>query len=356
MGKILIFPAGMPRALSFLDTAINSGREVIGSSSLGFDPVRERYPSWAHLPYVTDAQFGDSLRQLVAGSGITEIFSPNPVVWNHIRNHCLDDLPGVVLVNESPVDSEVAPFHKALAFGQKVQRSTLPLALGLTPLPSADAIELAALFRHAESIPGMCDHEKIEVLCDIFRCCPAGDVVEIGSWWGKSAFVLSQLTKLYHLGSTLCVDPWTNAHLEKSDGTGLVDAVPFNADEAFAVFQINMVPYADGTVNYLRLPSTDASLRYRESRTVVSPQFGTTQYSGRIAILHIDGNHSYENAQADVRAWQEFVVPGGWIVIDDYIWAFGDGPKRVGDEFLAANAAFINTCFVAGGNLIINLT
>ena len=346
----------MPRALSFLDVAINSGREVIGSSSLSFDPARERYPSWAHLPYITDAKFADALRHLVASSGITEIFSPHPVVWNHIQNHCLNDLPGVVLVNESPVTDDVAPFHKALAFANKVQRSTLPMAWGLTPVDSADAIELAALFRHAEAIPGMCDHEKIGVLCDIFRCSPAGDVVEIGSWWGKSAFVLAQLAKVHQLGSTLCVDPWTNEHLAKSDGTGLVDAVPFNADEAFTVFQINMVPYANGTVNYLRLPSTDAALRYRDSRTVVSPHFGTTQYTGRIAILHIDGNHSYESVQADVKAWQDFVVPGGWIVIDDYIWAFGDGPKRVGDEFIAAHSHFINTCFVASGNLYVNLT
>jgi hypothetical protein len=27
-------------------------------------------------------------------------------------------------------------------------------------------------------------------------------------------------------------------------------------------------------------------------------------------------------------------MPGGWIVFDDYQWAFGDGPTRVGDELL----------------------
>jgi hypothetical protein len=31
------------------------------------------------------------------------------------------------------------------------------------------------------------------------------------------------------------------------------------------------------------------------------------------------------------------VVSGGWVLLDDYRWAFGDGPKRAGDELLAGN-------------------
>jgi hypothetical protein len=82
---------------------------------------------------------------------------------------------------------------------------------------------------------------------------------------------------------------------------------------------------------------------------------GSTDYSGHIAILHIDGNHSYASAKADVLAWSGFVVAGGWIIIDDYIWPYGDGPKRVGDEFLTENKEKIAVSFVIGSALFLQL-
>ena len=68
-------------------------------------------------------------------------------------------------------------------------------------------------------------------------------------------------------------------------------------------------------------------------------------------MLHVDGNHSYASAHADVAAWADLVMPGGWIVIDDYIWPYGDGPQRVGNEFLALNVTRIASAFVMGSAL-----
>jgi hypothetical protein len=72
--------------------------------------------------------------------------------------------------------------------------------------------------------------------------------------------------------------------------------------------------------------------------------------------LHIDGNHAYEAVKTDITAWERFVVDGGWIIFDDYNWPYGDGPRRVGDEFLEKNLAKISTAFVMGGALFIQLT
>ncbi|MGI4881565.1 MAG: class I SAM-dependent methyltransferase, partial [Janthinobacterium lividum] len=82
---------------------------------------------------------------------------------------------------------------------------------------------------------------------------------------------------------------------------------------------------------------------------------GSTRYSGRIAVLHIDGNHAYENAKADVVGWTKLVTAGGWIVIDDYVWPWGDGPQRAGDELLAAHPEKIGCVFVMGTALFIQL-
>ncbi|MBN8763181.1 MAG: hypothetical protein BGP20_01755 [Thiobacillus sp. 63-78] len=353
--RILVFPAGMPRALAFLERALAEGQSVVGSSSLGHDPARERYPLWVHLPYVGVPGFDESLRQVIAEFDIGGIYTPNPVVWDYLHRCMQASFPGVTLVNGSPVDSEMAPYHQALAFGRSVCSRPLELAGCDSSRPSVSALEIAALFRHAETIPGMCDHEKIRALCEIFRSAPAGDIVEIGSWWGKSAFVLSRLAHCYGTGSLLCVDPWSNAHLIQNDERGLLDRVPVDADEALTVFQINLRPYANGAVNYLRLPSIEAAAEYRRNRVVATPCFGETTYAGRIAILHVDGNHSYANACSDMASWHDLVVPGGWIVIDDYTWPFGDGPQRAGDEFLAAHHERIACAFVMGGALFVQL-
>lgn len=352
---VLIFPAGMPRALAYLERALAEGQSVIGSSSLGHDPARAHYPAWVHLPYVTAPEFDDALRHAIAAFDIGGIFTPNPVVWDYLSRRIGEAFPGLTLVNSSPMDSEVAPYHKALQFGASVLAEPLALAASGTPKPPASALEIAALFRHAEGIPGMCDHEKIRALCELFRHAPSGDIVEIGSWWGKSAFVLNWLSRCHGVGQLLCVDPWSNEHLIQKDEKGLVDRVPANADEALTVFQINLQPYAHGAVNYLRLPSVEAAREYRRSREVITPAFGRTTYSGQIAVLHVDGNHSYENARSDVDAWADLVLPGGWIVVDDYIWPYGDGPQRVGDEFLAAHLDHIELAFVMGSALFIRL-
>jgi hypothetical protein len=353
--SVLIFPAGMPRSMAYLERALSEGQCVIGSSSLGHDPARQRYPNWAHLPYVTAPDFDEALRQVIADFDISGIFTPNPVVWDYLNRCIVQSFPGVTLVNTSPVASEVAPYHKALQFGESVLAEPLAVAGSGETRPTASALEIAALFHHAESIPGMCDHEKIRALCELFRHAPDGDVVEIGSWWGKSAFVLMRLASCYNVGKLLCVDPWSNEHLIQNDEKGLVDRVPVNADEALTVFQLNLLPYANGSANYMRLPSVDAAVEYRRSRQVTTAAFGETNYTGRIAVLHIDGNHSYDSARADVLAWADLVLPGGWIIIDDYIWPYGDGPQRVADEFLRSRLSIIDCAFVMGSALFIKL-
>lgn len=353
---ILIFPAGMPRSLAFLERALAEGQSVIGASSLGHDPARERYPQWEYLPYVTDPGFDNALREAIARHDVGGIYTPNPVVWDYLNRCLVDSFPGVTLVNGSPIESEVSPYRMALKFGESVVGHPMPLEAGESPKPSVSALEIAALFRHAESIPGMCDHEKIRALCEIFRFSPVGDIVEIGSWWGKSAFVMSRLASCYSIGKLLCVDPWSNEHLVQKDEKGLVDAVTVDADEALTVFQLNLLPYAGGAVNYLRMPSVDASEEYRHNRKVATPVFGETEYAGSIAVLHVDGNHSYESAQADVVSWAELVLPGGWIIVDDYIWPYGNGPQRVGDEFLTAHREKISSAFVMGSALFIQLS
>ena len=352
---VLIFPGGAPRSLEYLQKCLRDGQAVIGASSLDYDVSREKYPAWLYLPYVTRPEFGAALKLAVEDFDICGIYSPNIVVWNYLNRTLKEIAPNVELVNASPINTELGGYRAARDQAHALLERPLPLASSFAARPPISEIELAALFRHADLIPGMCDHEKLCALCEIARYSPPGDIVEIGSWWGKSAFILARLAHCYHIGNLLCVDPWSNEHLVQHDEKGLVDSGSAQADagEALMVFEMNLLPYNLNHINYLRMPSTDGAKHYREYRSATTVSFGTTNYCGHIAILHIDGNHSYAAAKADVLSWSGFVIGGGWIIIDDYNWPYGDGPRKVGDEFLMDNHDKISQAFVMGGALFI---
>lgn len=352
---ILIFPAGMPRSLEFLQKCLKENRSVIGASSLGYDVSQEKYPAWVSLPYVTDPSFNESLKQAIIELDIGEIYTPNIVVWNHL-DKVLDELiPDVALVNVSPVDEVLESYRAALKKARFLIANPLPISSRQSPRRSLSEIEAAGLVRYADLIPGMCDDDKFRALFDVARFAVAGDIVEIGSWWGKSAFILSMLAQVHGLGKLLCVDPWENEHLIQ--GEQMVDSgsAQVSAEEALTVFQIGLQPFNANHINYLRKPSVEASQFYGNCHTVNTEIFGTTKYTGRISILHIDGNHAYEAVKSDIGSWEAFVVEGGWIIIDDYIWPYGNGPRVAGDKFLSLNQSRIATAFVMGTALFIQL-
>ena len=353
---ILIFPAGMPRSLDYLSRCQREGQAVIGASSLAYDVAKPLYPEWASLPFINAGNFPAELAALVQARGIAGIYTPNPVVWSFLNDHLATISPDVRLVNAWPVAEELAAYAEAEDRATQLGTHGLDLASD-AGLPPMHPRILAALFRHANVIPGMCDNEKIGALYEIARHCPRGDLVEIGSAFGKSAFVLANLARHYALGKLLCIDPWQPEFVVQNDTGGLVDSCreKYDYDQALRVFEINLLPYSNGDVNYLRMASFEAVHLYRAGTAVESPTFGTTRYQGGIALLHVDGNHSYESASEDVRQWAEFLVPGGWLVVDDYVWPYGDGPQRAGDEFLALHAGRIRNSFVIGSALFVQM-
>lgn len=353
---VLIFPAGMPRSLDYLKKCQQEAQPVIGASSLGFDASREKYPAWVHLPYVTDVLFDEALKQAITALNISEIYTPNIVVWNYLNENMERLAPGVNLANTSPIDEVLGGYRTALSKAQYLLANPLDIASDVAARAPLSKIEVGALNRYADLIPGMCDDDKLRALLEIARYTVPGDIVEIGSWWGKSAFILAWLARCFNIGSLLCVDPWANEHLLQNEKIVDSGSAQVDADEALTVFKIGMLPFSAHHINYLRLTSVAAAAHYKASQTIDTEDFGRTQYLGKISILHIDGNHAYEAAKADIEAWSSSVVAGGWIIIDDYVWPYGDGPKRVGDEYLAANKHRFCSAFVMGTALFLQLS
>jgi cephalosporin hydroxylase len=351
----LIFPAGMPRAIAFLNDCLKNKLAVVGASSLMQDPCRVQYPKWAYLPYVNAPDFAESLLEAIQREGIRQIFSPNPVVWDVLKSTLQTIAPDVELLGESPAAEMLSGFRSSKRVSDELWQNRDFLSLGAQGAKRMHKEEFAALVHHAETIPGMCDHQKLLALSEVLRFAPHGDVVEIGSWWGKSAFILAHLACRYEIGSLLCVDPWSDSHLVQGDK--LVDelSAEVSAEEAHAVFITNLLPYSRGNINFIRATSVEGALRYRANSKVETDAFGVTRYAGKIALFHIDGNHEESAVSADLEAWGSLVMAGGWIVFDDYRWPYGIGPRVVADRFVQERKREIGCAFYMGGALFVQL-
>ena len=99
--------------------------------------------------------------------------------------------------------------------------------------------------------------------------------------------------------------------------------------------------------------SVEGATRCRKQRVVATDEFGETTFTGKIALLHIDGNHEESAVEADVQAWAGLVVKGGWIVFDDYKWPYGDGPRCVADRYIGLQGDRVQSACFSGGALFV---
>jgi predicted O-methyltransferase YrrM len=76
---------------------------------------------------------------------------------------------------------------------------------------------------------------------------------------------------------------------------------------------------------------SDRIIPLRGESTAIAASFGSS-----IALLFLDGDHSYEGVKADVDAWWPKLRPGGIMAMHDIGWA--EGVQRVVSEFIMPNS------------------
>ena len=351
---VLVLPGGYGDGPAFRDAALREGRQVVGASSVRDDPAAQAYPAWTFLPHVSDPGFGAALEAAVEAHAVDEIHASHYAVWFHIKTA----LPR--LVEKVRLSLGRSNFDVEAEYARLRQLAAEPPAIeGLDaasePQPPLTAVEAAGYLRAALSIPGESYEPKLLAMIEVARRTPQGDIVEIGSLFGRSAAFLALLSRRYGLGRILCIDPWSRDEIQQGDQTLYEASRAYDWEAWRLAFEINLAPFAEGRVNYIRGVTGDAEPLYASRAPVVTEAFGITGYEGRVALLHIDGNHAFDQVKIDADAWVPKVVPGGWIVFDDYQWDWGDGPRRVADAFLAQAAAQVRTHFVAGRALFVQL-
>jgi hypothetical protein len=351
---ILVFPSALGAAAAFAAEARQWGRRTVGASSIAADPNAGLFDAWEPLPFIGEAGFLEALAALVERHGVTTLFTPHAPTFHLLEQSLPDRLPGLTLWGSGPFERQMGRVRAALADGQAAVAAASAYGQGPSRLPAAF---LGGLLTQAETIHGECAREKMLAICGIVPGAPKGDLVEIGALFGKSSYVLNRVAAWCGVGATLCVDPWdlglsvqTDAptHIQQASGG-------WDWDVVYQGFLVAMSGCATRPFNYLRMTSAEAAAFYAKEREVRSPEFGTMKTTGSIAVLHLDGNHDEAAVAQDFALWGPHVLPGGWIIFDDYHWPHGEGPRRVADRAIADYGPRAARHFVAGGAMFVHL-
>lgn len=350
---ILVFPAIHPDGLKYLEAAREREENVVAASSVWDAECAGETGELVMLPYVDEQTFPALFLDLVRERNITRVYAPVAAVHSWLDRFISENGLAIRLVGDSPIKREIARFNKLMNKVTSYRHFIDECAGGTSDLTN---LEVAAVFRMAGNIYGESNEQKIAAMMAIFSSVPRGDVIEIGSLVGKSAAVLAWLARRYQTGNTLCIDPWQSEAATQHDSPHTVRVDMVNEWEYETLpqdFVINMLPVGLGSFNYLRQESAKGYAIFSESRVIASHAFGRVVYQGKIAVIHIDGNHDYDKVKQDCDLWLPLMETNGWLILDDYLWIHGDGPHRVGDALLERCSHNIERSFVCGKALFI---
>ena len=142
----------------------------------------------------------------------------------------------------------------------------------------------------------------------------APDIVEIGSYHGKSTVLFGTILKALAPGGKIhAIDP--------HDGKqGAVDRGLQTFPPSYEHFRRNLLQ-AGVTDNVVVLRNSVAQVRWERP----------------IQVLFVDGLHDYAHVSADFRHFSDWIVPGGWAVFHDYADYF-PGVRSFVDGLLAEGA------------------
>lgn len=356
---LLVFPVVVDSALPLMHAAKTLGFRIVGASSVLPYPDIADVDVYVQLPFYSAPEFADRLEQIVTAMQVTHIHVPHPGVWRYIKD-LTDRMPDCpyLLCGDHPFLDHWTTFSPSVRWAEHLDSDPLIDALASagiqTSLPLT-AIQYASIHRGFLRVPGQCDEEKLRALCSIMRAVPQGDIVEIGSLYGRSAYALGRLASAHSLGSTLCIDPWNLGRTIDQGEQSRVIAIDNDRVDFEQVFVNFLATAAEvpgiGYIRDLSVNAIDTYLNAARSGMLHPPRLPAVPVCGKIALLHIDGNHRYDQVVQDINTWLPHLQAGGWLLLDDYVWPFGDGPKRAGDELLETLGACL--AFTCGDTLFI---
>lgn len=219
--------------------------------------------------------------------------------------------------------------------------------------PITDVIE-----RASQTIPGWSPPDQMFALFTLAMSTAGrgGDLLELGSWCGRSAVALGLAAKLCQTGRLHCVDLWP----EKADWVRNPDdsysfAVSIGG-KRYGAYEEQTVwaePYQrDILPVYERFGGTfeafnSAIAEHRLNEWVGTHRGDLQSFADSapkeltLRLAFIDGDHSYAAVVRDIRIAERFLMPGGWLCFDDAFTSY-DGVDQAIRELVIESGRY--TC------------
>ena len=161
-----------------------------------------------------------------------------------------------------------------------------------------------------KNIPGWCPSEKAIRMMNLIYQIKPQICVEIGVFGGSSIYPTASALKFLGQGKVYAIDPWENSHC-------LEGYTPDNIHYQWWS-SIDLEKIYIGFLNMLEeFKIRDHCVPMKMTALKALSHFA----DGSIDILHIDGNHTEENAFQDAQNYLPKVKPGGYIWFDDINWS-----------------------------------
>ncbi len=150
------------------------------------------------------------------------------------------------------------------------------------------------------------EHTSFE---EIVRGLRPGVVIDVGVWKGASTIYLANLMKHNQIpGVVIGIDTFLGSVEHWDRTSGFAGHIPFQ-------FGMPLL-YEQFLSNVVRCGVQD----------VVVPLAQTSRVAGellrrlgvRAGLIHIDASHDYDDVLQDARTYWEILIPGGFLVGDDY--------------------------------------
>ena len=182
-------------------------------------------------------------------------------------------------------------------------------------------------FKLLETIKGFMDDEEARRLHQIsLMAAENGPVIEIGSYCGKSAYIIGSACQ--EKGSVLFSVDHHQGNEEQQPGEEYFDKDLYDS----SVARINTFPFFQETLKRTGLEDTVVP--------IVSPSITAGKmWKTPISMLFIDGGHSFDAAHTDFLTWASHIKPSGFLVIHDVFFNPEDGgqaPRQVYEIAMAS--------------------
>jgi MMP 1-O-methyltransferase len=153
-----------------------------------------------------------------------------------------------------------------------------------------------------------------------------GEIFEIGSFKGKSTIILAKSAALTGCGRVVAVDPLTSPAVTDPDLKGRASALKDFYDN-------------------LKAAGVDRDVEFHQMRS----QELAKQWTRKIRLLWIDGDHTYAGTKQDFDLFSPFLADGAIVAFHDVLYKF-EGPPRVFLEnvILSANFGAAGLCGYIG--------